>query len=56
MTTELLTRVLDAHGGVERWQQFTRIEATIVSGGLMFEDEGHATGPDAAPHDRHAAA
>jgi hypothetical protein len=31
MTTELLTRVLDAHGGIERWQQFTRIEASIPS-------------------------
>ena len=37
MTTELLTRVLDAHGGYERWRQFTRVEATIVSGGLLFE-------------------
>ena len=36
MTTDLLTRVLDAHGGIDRWRQFSRIEATIVSGGLLF--------------------
>ena len=29
MTTDPLTRVLDAHGGFQRWQQFTRVEATI---------------------------
>jgi hypothetical protein len=33
MTTDLLTRVLDAHGGVERWQQSTGVDATIVSVG-----------------------
>ena len=45
MTTDLLTRVLDAHGGVERWQQFTRVEATIVSGGLLFELKGQRQDP-----------
>ena len=40
MTTDLLTRVLDAHGGIDRWRQFSRIEATIVSGGLLFELKG----------------
>jgi hypothetical protein len=45
MTTDLLTRVLDAHGGVERWQQFTRVEATIVSGGLLFELKGMPQDP-----------
>ena len=40
MTTDLLTRVLDAHGGINRWRQFSRIEATIVSGGLLFELKG----------------
>ena len=45
MTTELLTRVLDAHGGIQRWQQFTRVEATIVSGGLLFEMKGMPQDP-----------
>lgn len=40
MTTDLLTRVLDAHGGINRWRQFSRIEATIVSSGLLFELKG----------------
>ncbi len=40
MTTDSLTAVLDAHGGVDRWRQFSRVEATIVSGGLLFELKG----------------
>ena len=35
--TDTLTGVLDAHGGLARWQHFTRVEATIISGGLLFE-------------------
>jgi len=27
--TDMLTSVLDAHGGLARWQQFTRVEATL---------------------------
>jgi hypothetical protein len=45
MTTDLLTRVLDAHGGVGRWRKSTRIEATIVSGGLLFEMKGMPQDP-----------
>jgi len=52
MTTDPLTRVLDAHGGFERWQQFTRVEATIVSGGLLFEMKGMPQDPTS----RHMAA
>jgi hypothetical protein len=40
MTTDSLTAVLDAHGGVDRWRLFSRVEATIVSGGLLFELKG----------------
>jgi len=47
MTTDLLTRVLDAHGGVGRWRRFTRVEATLVSGGLLFELKG--TPQDSTP-------
>ena len=33
---ELLMRVLDAHGGLERWRSYHKVEATIVSGGGFF--------------------
>jgi hypothetical protein len=45
MTTDLLTRVLEAHGGLDRWRRFTRVEATIVSGGLLFERKGMPQDP-----------
>ena len=45
MTTHLLTQVLNAHGGLARWQQFSRVEATIVSGGLLFEMKGMPQDP-----------
>jgi hypothetical protein len=44
MADGLLASVLDAHGGLDTWRRFTRVEATIVSGGLMFEMKGQ-------PHD-----
>ena len=37
---ELLARVLDAHGGVERWNGYEKVEATIVSGGGFFPFKG----------------
>ena len=36
----LLRRVLDAHGGVERWKRYTKVEADIVSGGGLFAIKG----------------
>jgi hypothetical protein len=33
---DLLARILDAHGGVERWENYSKVEATIVSGGGFF--------------------
>jgi hypothetical protein len=33
---ELLARVVDAHGGMDRWNGYEKIEATIVSGGASF--------------------
>jgi len=33
---ELLGRILDAHGGMDRWQSYEKVEATIVSGGGLF--------------------
>jgi len=32
---ELLNRVLDAHGGIDRWRGFELVQATIVSGGQI---------------------
>ena len=36
----LLAKVLDAHGGIERWKRYQRVEATIVSGGGLFALKG----------------
>lgn len=45
MTTGLLSAVLDAHGGLDRWRGFERIDATITSGGRLFELKGQAQDP-----------
>jgi hypothetical protein len=37
---ELLGRILDAHGGMESWQGYEKVEATIVSGGGLFPLNG----------------
>jgi hypothetical protein len=37
---ELLARVIDAHGGMERWNAYEEVEATIVSGGGLFALKG----------------
>jgi hypothetical protein len=37
---ELLARILDAHGGIDRWNGYQRVEATIVSGGGFFALKG----------------
>jgi hypothetical protein len=37
---ELLASVLDAHGGLARWREHERVEATIVSGGGLFALKG----------------
>src|SRR5215475_3242857 len=37
---ELLGRILDAHGGMDRWQGYEKVEATIVSGGGLFPLKG----------------
>jgi hypothetical protein len=40
-----LDAVLDAHGGLDRWQRFSTIEATIVSGGKLWEIKGQPQDP-----------
>jgi hypothetical protein len=38
--TDLLTEVLRAHGGLDRWNSFLTVQATIVSGGGFFPLKG----------------
>ena len=38
--SELLTNILEAHGGLDRWHQYHKVEATIVSGGGLFPLKG----------------
>src|SRR6516225_12293106 len=40
--SELLRQVLDAHGGLARWNEREKVEATIVSGGGFFPLKGVA--------------
>jgi hypothetical protein len=51
MANELLPKVLEAHGGLDQWTGFATVQATIVTGGAVIRDEGHASGPNASPHD-----
>ena len=37
---ELLANILDAHGGLDRWNRYKTVEATIVSGGGLFRLKG----------------
>jgi hypothetical protein len=37
---EFLARIIDAHGGMERWKEYEKVEATIVSGGGLFALKG----------------
>ena len=42
---ELLTRILDAHGGLARWNRFEKLAASIVSGGGFFAFKGMIQDP-----------
>ncbi|MDT5173369.1 MAG: hypothetical protein QOG37_620 [Mycobacterium sp.] len=37
--------MLEAHGGLARWREFSTIEATIVSGGKLWELKGQPQDP-----------
>jgi hypothetical protein len=43
---ELLGQILDAHGGLERWKRYSKVEATIVSGGGLFPLKGILQDPN----------
>ena len=47
----LLTTVLDAHGGAERWRSFDRVTAKVVSGGFLWAMKGIDARQRAAPDD-----
>ncbi|TCL75750.1 hypothetical protein [Rhizobium sp. BK251] len=38
--SELLSKVIDAHGGMDRWRRFEKVEAMIVTGGGFFALKG----------------
>lgn len=40
MASELLQKVLRAHGGLDRWNSFEMVQATIVTGGQLFGMKG----------------
>jgi len=46
---QLLANVLDAHGGMNRWNEYQRVDATIVTDGIFWL-QGNAAGPDAPTH------
>ena len=37
---DLLANILDAHGGMDRWNGYKKVDATIVSGGGFFALKG----------------
>jgi hypothetical protein len=43
---ELLARILDAHGGMDRWRAHQKVEATIVTGGGFFALKGVLQDPN----------
>jgi hypothetical protein len=43
----LLRDVLAAHGGIDRWERYGKVTATIVSGGALFDAKGIK--PDTTP-------
>ena len=49
---ELLSRVIEAHGGIQRWNGYEKVEATITSGGGLFPLKGASQDPEPAPDDR----
>ena len=42
---DLLNAVLDAHGGLDKWRQFSRAQATIVTGGQLWALKGQPQDP-----------
>ena len=49
---ELLAKILDAHGGMDRWNGYQKVGATIVTGGGFFALKGVLQDHKPSPHDR----
>jgi hypothetical protein len=43
---KLLAEVIDAHGGMDRWNTYGKVEASLVSGGGFFPLKGLIQDPD----------
>src|SRR5215470_284935 len=43
---ELLAKILNAHGGMDRWNGYEKVEATIVSGGGLLPMKGIEVDPN----------
>ncbi len=43
--TGLRDAVLAAHGGLDRWREFSSTEATIISGGKLWQIKGQPQDP-----------
>lgn len=39
-TSELLSKIIEAHGGMDRWKAYQQVDATIVTGGGFFALKG----------------
>lgn len=44
--SELLAKIIDAHGGMDRWKAYKKVDVTIVSGGGFFALKGMIQDPD----------
>ncbi|MCU1427046.1 MAG: hypothetical protein JWL83_1046 [Actinomycetia bacterium] len=40
--SDLLETVLEAHGGLERWNQLDTVSARLIRGGVLWAVKGHA--------------
>jgi hypothetical protein len=39
----LVSKIIDAHGGLERWKKFSRLKARLVQGGALWTLKGQPT-------------
>ena len=47
--SDLREQIIEAHGGLEGWKSFTRLKATVVTGGTFWATKGLV--PDARPRE-----
>jgi hypothetical protein len=45
MASQLFQKALTAHGGIERWNRFEKVQATIITRGQLFEKKGTPQDP-----------